>query len=273
MREAKTRLGLFLREERRRQDMTTENLAKKVGVSRQTCSNWETGNRRPRRHQLGNIARILKVDPEILRAAYDDQEIPATTNSPASQPNADGVFVPHGKSLKALLAAERGMEGGTIVIASAFKSKDASYDPVVLTLIENLTREHPIKYKYAFTKQEYFDQIEGALQIQVQEQWKEIERKKLLTYQPLDLDAIKTDAIKTKDPALYFALHDILIALDQRNVEGVPREDDFEAFRFVEYEYIDEKDNKQTIGIALPVLRAVARDFIDNLEHWAPKKK
>ena len=43
------RIGNFLRELRRQQNLTQEQLAEQLGVSRRTVSRWETGSNLPDR--------------------------------------------------------------------------------------------------------------------------------------------------------------------------------------------------------------------------------
>jgi transcriptional regulator with XRE-family HTH domain len=58
-----------LRQARR---LSGEQLAQRIGVSRQALWYWETGRRTPRPEQLGKVAAELGVDPSELIAGADD---------------------------------------------------------------------------------------------------------------------------------------------------------------------------------------------------------
>lgn len=54
-------IGLKISELRHKQQMTQEELAAKVGVSKQTISNWETGLKTPRMGAIQKIAELFHV--------------------------------------------------------------------------------------------------------------------------------------------------------------------------------------------------------------------
>ena len=59
-------LGKQLKEARAGANLSQEELAKRIGVSRQTISNWENGRSEPDLETLGRIAELLGVEkPEI----------------------------------------------------------------------------------------------------------------------------------------------------------------------------------------------------------------
>ena len=59
-------LGNQLMELRRRVGMTQEELAERVGVSRQTLSKWETGESSPDLDKAGRLARVFDVSLDTL---------------------------------------------------------------------------------------------------------------------------------------------------------------------------------------------------------------
>ena len=61
------RIGSFLKELRKEQNLTQEDLAQKLGVSNRTISRWETGNNMPDIGMLVEIAELYDVSiPEII---------------------------------------------------------------------------------------------------------------------------------------------------------------------------------------------------------------
>ena len=64
-------LGSKLAEERRRNNMTQEQLAERLGVSRQAVSRWETGAADPSTSNLLALAKIFGVSPEELLREID----------------------------------------------------------------------------------------------------------------------------------------------------------------------------------------------------------
>lgn len=55
-------VGLKIRERRKRLDLSQEDLAGSVGMSRTSITNVETGRQHPPLHQLLEIAEALKID-------------------------------------------------------------------------------------------------------------------------------------------------------------------------------------------------------------------
>src|SRR5919108_1433900 len=62
-----------LREWRRQRLMTQAEVAKAVGVNVQSYSAWERGASTPRLAHLRALAKVLKVPPAALLAAFPDQ--------------------------------------------------------------------------------------------------------------------------------------------------------------------------------------------------------
>lgn len=68
--------------------LTQHALGKKLGVSGQLCSWWETGRGEPNRDQMVDIARIFNVDPSYLwpdkfdavRGVDEGERLPAEKN-------------------------------------------------------------------------------------------------------------------------------------------------------------------------------------------------
>ena len=59
-------IGKNIRDLRTKQNMTQDELAEKLFVTRQTVSNYETGRSRPDVEMLTNIAEALNTDPNTL---------------------------------------------------------------------------------------------------------------------------------------------------------------------------------------------------------------
>lgn len=59
-------IGKILKKLRLERDMTLEDLAEKIGVSRQTISNWENGHIEPRQNKLKAMAVALGVSLDSL---------------------------------------------------------------------------------------------------------------------------------------------------------------------------------------------------------------
>ena len=57
------KIGLFLKELRKEQKLTQEQLAEKFNVSRRTVSRWENGNAKP--------TKIIKIKLDKLFIRYD----------------------------------------------------------------------------------------------------------------------------------------------------------------------------------------------------------
>ena len=59
-------LGKKIKEARKAQGLTQQELADRLGVHRSTCANYEIERRRPSLNELKEIAKILHVDPNYL---------------------------------------------------------------------------------------------------------------------------------------------------------------------------------------------------------------
>ena len=57
---------MILRELRELAGMTQDSLGERVGVTRQTISVWESGDRQPTIEQLGRLARALGVSLDLF---------------------------------------------------------------------------------------------------------------------------------------------------------------------------------------------------------------
>lgn len=62
----KVSLGAFIAKRRKYMDLTQEELAKKVGVSKSAIAKWETDGGIPDRDNLRKIAEIMKVSVDDL---------------------------------------------------------------------------------------------------------------------------------------------------------------------------------------------------------------
>lgn len=67
---------------RRAAQISQEQLAQALGVSRQTVSHWENGHSQPDEAVLRSIAQILEVSPSALGLAEDAPPVPETTAEP-----------------------------------------------------------------------------------------------------------------------------------------------------------------------------------------------
>ena len=63
-------LGVLLRQARTAMNRSLEEYAQLLGRSRESLSQWETGDRRPSRRRLRDIARVYGVSYDVLSAAY-----------------------------------------------------------------------------------------------------------------------------------------------------------------------------------------------------------
>ena len=66
--------GKKLRELRIAQELTQQQLAEQVYVSRYTVSNWEGGKRLPDVSTISRLARCLKVEDRVLYESMREQE-------------------------------------------------------------------------------------------------------------------------------------------------------------------------------------------------------
>ncbi|MBR3357948.1 MAG: helix-turn-helix domain-containing protein [Solobacterium sp.] len=88
------KIGGFLKELRNEQEMTQEQLAEKLNVSRRTVSRWETGNNMPDLDLLIELADLYKVDlRELLngerKGGNMDKEMEETVLQVAEYSNAE----------------------------------------------------------------------------------------------------------------------------------------------------------------------------------------
>ena len=70
--------GLFLKQLRKAQNMTQEQVAEKIGVSSRTISRWETGEYMPDISILVDIAEMYEVD---VREIIDGERMNDNLNS------------------------------------------------------------------------------------------------------------------------------------------------------------------------------------------------
>src|SRR3990167_3801523 len=64
--ERRARLAYWISDMRRRRGLTPPKLAARVGVSRSTVNNWESGEQVPSMIWLGALAEALRVDPRLF---------------------------------------------------------------------------------------------------------------------------------------------------------------------------------------------------------------
>lgn len=62
----KYEIGSRIRQYRKDKDLTQEQLANKINVTKNRISNWEQGINRPDVEIIGNICRVLNVSPSDL---------------------------------------------------------------------------------------------------------------------------------------------------------------------------------------------------------------
>ncbi len=74
----KYEIGNRIRKYRKESDLTQEQLAEKIGVTKSRVSNWEQGINRPDADILGAICRALNVSPsDLLDVHLTDDELNA----------------------------------------------------------------------------------------------------------------------------------------------------------------------------------------------------
>lgn len=78
------KIGIFMKELRKEKELTQEQLADKLNVSRRTVSRWETGNNMPDIDILIDIADLYEIDlRELLNGKRRDQTMNTETKETA----------------------------------------------------------------------------------------------------------------------------------------------------------------------------------------------
>src|SRR5690349_2172160 len=95
-------LGGFIRQRRRALDLTQEELATQLGISRGALANIEGGRQNMLLHQLYRIASALDLDVHQLLPAMDE-----------AQPEASGIRLPKGLTPEQEAQVTRLMTGET----------------------------------------------------------------------------------------------------------------------------------------------------------------
>lgn len=76
--------GIQIAEARRRQNLTQEQLAQLMQVSRQTVSRWEAGAAYPEMEKIVRLADLLQVScDDLLRPGASDQRVSGGTSDPS----------------------------------------------------------------------------------------------------------------------------------------------------------------------------------------------
>lgn len=60
------KLGINIRKEREARKLTQDELGKILGVSKQTVSSWEKGDKKPRVDKLNNLAELFNTSVDAL---------------------------------------------------------------------------------------------------------------------------------------------------------------------------------------------------------------
>lgn len=68
---SRTKLGLYLVLARRHAQLTSAELAKRIGISVSIISDWEGGYTKPKIENLSKIAEVLNLNMQELREVYD----------------------------------------------------------------------------------------------------------------------------------------------------------------------------------------------------------
>lgn len=66
------KLGIKLRQERKKLNLSQEEIAKMLNVNRVTYTGWETGKYSPKIADLINLANIFKTSTDYLLGRYDN---------------------------------------------------------------------------------------------------------------------------------------------------------------------------------------------------------
>jgi transcriptional regulator with XRE-family HTH domain len=74
-------IGANIRTRRRQADVSQDDVAARVGISRATLANIETGRQRLLVHQLYRLAKVLGAKPSDLLPAAKDDEMPSHLNA------------------------------------------------------------------------------------------------------------------------------------------------------------------------------------------------
>ncbi|WP_324825124.1 helix-turn-helix transcriptional regulator [Sinanaerobacter sp. ZZT-01] len=69
-----------LKQERLNRRWTQEDIARKLGISKQTVCNWEKGRRFPRRPVLDNLEKLFGLNYRELFAPVSDEDPCSSTN-------------------------------------------------------------------------------------------------------------------------------------------------------------------------------------------------
>lgn len=88
-----TAIGIRIRQERERRDLTQEELAGRSGIGRTSLTNIEAGRQRLLVHQLWRIARALSVQPRGLFPDLQSVKAKSVEELLASVPKNDRDFV------------------------------------------------------------------------------------------------------------------------------------------------------------------------------------
>lgn len=114
---------------RRQQNLSQQDLADRLGVSRQAISRWETGAVQPTADSVRGLAQVLQVSTDYL--LNDELDDPTPPRSPQPEPTPQEEPKPARKRRKWLLALAALVAVALLVLVTA--AGTAYYPPVERT--------------------------------------------------------------------------------------------------------------------------------------------
>ena len=102
---------------RKQQDLSQQDLADRLGVSRQAISRWETGAVQPLADSVKSLAQVFQVSTDYL--LNDDLDTPTPPHSPQPAPTPQEEPTPTRKHRKWLLALAALAAAAVLVLVTA----------------------------------------------------------------------------------------------------------------------------------------------------------
>ena len=102
---------------RKQQDLSQQDLADRLGVSRQAISRWETGAVQPLADSVKSLAQVFQVSTDYL--LNDDLDTPTPPHSPQPTPTPQEEPTPARKHRKWLLALAALAAAAVLVLVTA----------------------------------------------------------------------------------------------------------------------------------------------------------